>query len=95
MVPDSVHVLALGLDTATDRALWAYTGEHGYLIVSKDSDLRQLAFLFGPPPKAVWLRVGTCSTVAIADILRSSVDVIARFAASEDESLLVLPDLAD
>lgn len=39
--PDSAHVGALGLDTATDREIWAYAGEHGYLIVSKDSDFRQ------------------------------------------------------
>jgi predicted nuclease of predicted toxin-antitoxin system len=63
------------------------------VIVSKDSDFRQLAFLFGPPPKGIWLRVGNCSTAAIAEVIRSGVDVIARFAASEEESLLVLPDL--
>ena len=64
-----------------------------YMIASKDSDFRQLAFLFGPPPKVIWLRVGNCPTAAIAAVLRSNEDVIARFAASEEESLLVLPDL--
>ena len=95
MFPDSAHVAAFGLDTATDREIWAYAGEHEYLIVSKDSDFRQLAFLLGPPPKAVWLRVGNGSTVAIAELLRSGAEVIAGFAASEDEALLVLPDLDD
>ena len=93
MVPDSGHVAALGLETATDREIWAYAGEQGYLIVSKDSDFRQLAFLLGPPPKAVWLRIGNRSTAAIAEFLRASADVIAGFAASQDEALLVLPDL--
>jgi predicted nuclease of predicted toxin-antitoxin system len=46
-------VTDLGLDTATDREMRDYAGEHGYSIVSKDSDFRQLAFLFGPPPKAI------------------------------------------
>jgi predicted nuclease of predicted toxin-antitoxin system len=91
--PESAHVGSLGLDTATDREVWAYAGEQEYLIASKDSDFRQLAFLFGPPPKSIWLRVGNCSTAAIAAVLRSNVQVIARFAASEEESLLVLPDL--
>lgn len=90
--PDSAHVGSVGLDTATDSEVWAYAGEQGYLI-AKDSDFRQLAFLFGPPPKGIWLRVGNCSTEAIAAVLRSSVDVVSRFAASEEESLLVLPDL--
>jgi predicted nuclease of predicted toxin-antitoxin system len=93
LFPDSAHVGALGLDTATDREIWAYAGEHGYVIVSKDSDFRQLAFLLGPPPKAVWLRVGNRSTTEIAALLRSSADVIIRFATSEEEALLVLPDL--
>ncbi len=56
--PDSTHVANLGLDTATDRHIWTYAGEHGYIVVSKDSDFRQLAILLGPPPKAVWLPVG-------------------------------------
>ncbi len=93
--PDSNHVGVLGLDTAIDREIWSYAGEHGYMIVSKDSDFRQLAFLLGPPPKVVWLRVGNCSTAAIAAILRSGADDIAGFAASEEESLLVLPALDD
>lgn len=91
--PHSGHVAPLGLDTATDREIWAYAGQHGYLIVSKDSDFRQLAFLLGPPPKAVWLRLGNRSTAAIAELLRASADLIAQFAASEEEALLVLPDL--
>ena len=43
--PDSEHVADLNLDTATDRAIWDYAGAHGYVIVSKDTDFRQLAFL--------------------------------------------------
>lgn len=90
---DCAHVGALGLDVATDREIWTFAGEQGYLIVSKDSDFRQLAFLLGPPPKAVWLRVGNRSTTGISELLRSAADVIGRFAASEEEALLVLPNL--
>lgn len=72
--PDSAHVGSIGLDTATDREVWAYAGEQGYMIASKDSDFRQLAFLFGPPPKGIWFRVGNCSTAAIAAVLRSNED---------------------
>ena len=49
---DSRHVTDVGLDTATDADIWAWAGEHDYVIVSKDSDFRQLAFLHCPPPKA-------------------------------------------
>lgn len=47
--PDRGHAAALGIERATDREGWAHAGERCYLIVSKDSDLRQFAFLVGPP----------------------------------------------
>ena len=88
--PESVHVAHVALDTATDRAIWEYAGERGYVIVSKDTDFRQLAFLYGPPPKVVWLQVGNVSTAVIEDLLRRNVVRLTEFSASETESLLVL-----
>ncbi len=89
--PDSRHVTDVGLDTATDVEIWSWAGEHDYVIVSKDSDFRQLAFLYGPPPKAVWLRMGNASTLDIFNVLRDHLDDVTRFAGNEDEALLVLP----
>jgi predicted nuclease of predicted toxin-antitoxin system len=51
--PESSHVTEVGLERATDAEIWSHAGEHGFVIVSKDSDFRQLAFLYGPPPKAL------------------------------------------
>jgi predicted nuclease of predicted toxin-antitoxin system len=34
--------------------------------VSKDTDFHQRSFLFGGPPKVVWIRLGNCSTEDIA-----------------------------
>lgn len=91
--PDSAHVADLNLDTATDRAIWDYAGAHGYVIVSKDTDFRQLAFLYGPPPKVIWLRVGNASTAVIEELLRTSVDTVGRFVSSDEESFLILSPL--
>ncbi len=88
--PDSTHVLELGLDTASDNEIWDYAGQHGYTIVSKDSDFRQLAFLLGPPPKAVWLRLGNATTNDIAEVLRVRQRLITEFDSSESESLLII-----
>jgi predicted nuclease of predicted toxin-antitoxin system len=88
--PDSRHVTEVGLDTATDAEIWAYAGEHGFVIVSKDSDFRQLAFLHGPPPKAIWVRMGSASTIEIYNTVRDHHDEIERFAASADEALLIV-----
>lgn len=89
--PDSRHVTDVGLETATDAEIWTWAGEHDHLIVSKDSDFRQLAFLHGPPPKVIWLRMGNASTLDILHVLRDHLDDVARFAATEDDALLVLP----
>jgi len=89
--PESEHVTALDLDAATVQEIWRYAGEHGHVIVSKDSDFRQLAFLHGPPPKAVWLRVGNASTTAVLQLLLDHVEAIEAFSDNEDEALLVLP----
>jgi predicted nuclease of predicted toxin-antitoxin system len=91
--PDSVHVTDIGLDTATDREIWSYAGEHDLMIVSKDSDFRQLAFLHGPPPKAIWVRMGNASTLNIFNVLRSHLDAIEVFSRSADEALLVVPSI--
>ncbi len=84
---------ALNLDTATDREIWDYAGEHDYVIASKDSDFRQLAFLHGPPPKVVWLRVGNASTAMVLRTLLDHTGAVEAFALSEDEALLVLPGM--
>lgn len=88
--PDSQHVVEVSLDVATDDEIWAFAGEHGFVIVSKDSDFRQLAFLNGPPPKAVWLRLGNASTSEICAALRSNQNVMVAFSESEGEALLVI-----
>lgn len=64
------------------------------MIVSKDSDFRQLAFLYGPPPKVVWLRVGNASTATVLRVLLDHTEAVEAFAISDDEALLVLPALS-
>ena len=91
--PESAHVTSVGLDTVTDTEIWDYAKEHGFVIISKDSDFRQLAFLHGPPPKALWLRVGNASTAAVLQLILDHIAVIEAFGVSEDEALLVLPAL--
>lgn len=91
--PDSFHVVLLGLDTATDREVWDYAKANGFGIVSKDSDFGQLAFLYGAPPKVIWLRVGNQPTASVAGLLREAKPTIADFDASPTEAMLVLPGL--
>lgn len=61
--PELVHVRSVGLAAADDRTVWDYARDHGQIIVSKDGDFSDRAFVFGAPPKVIWVAVGNCSTV--------------------------------
>ena len=78
LFPDSRHVFDLGLDTAPDEELWAYARDHGFLIVSKDSDFTDFSTLHGFPPKVIWLRLGNCTTGQVETALRTHYDQIAH-----------------
>lgn len=61
--------------------------------MSKDSDFRQLAFLYGPPPKVIWLRVGNASTADLLQVILDHLDDMLAFDHSEDGAMLVIPRL--
>ena len=65
LFPDSEHVRSVGLKTAIDTVVWDYAKNNGLMIVSKDSDFHQMSFLYGFPPKVVWVRLGNCSTTDV------------------------------
>ena len=87
--PESDHVLAFGLARATDREIFRFARENGFSIVSKDSDFRQLSFVFGAPPKVIWLRIGNRSADEIRRILSRFTQRILNFE-SEPESFLII-----
>jgi predicted nuclease of predicted toxin-antitoxin system len=90
LYPASNHVRMVGLDKADDSLVWEYAKDHGYAIVSKDEDLHQRSFVFGPPPKVVWLRLGNCDTNAIEDALRGNRDRLAEFAGQREHAFLIV-----
>ena len=88
--PGTAHVADVGLSTATDRDVWEHARRHDFVIVSKDSDFNDLAFVHGQPPKVIWVRVGNASTGAIKALLIGAVESIYSFAATADDAVLVL-----
>ena len=60
--PESRHVDSVGLHGRADADLWNYASQHGFVLVSKDNDFRQLSFLRGAPPKVIWLHIGNAPT---------------------------------
>ena len=88
--PDSSHLDLHGIQGASDAVVWTFAREHGFTIVSRDNDFRQRAFVYGPPPKVIWLSVRNAGTGRISKLLRSSALKIGNFIGDPDEALLVL-----
>lgn len=90
LFPDSIHVRKVGLAKADDRVLWDYAKAHELTIATKDSDLHQLSFLYGHPPKVVWIQRGNCSTGEIETILRDHYKDVLAFEQDTESSFLAL-----
>ena len=88
--PDSRHVDDVGLHGRTDTDLWNYAGQHGFMLVSKDNDFRQLSFLRGAPPKVIWLHVGNASTREIEALILARHNRIQEFLDDPESALLIV-----
>jgi predicted nuclease of predicted toxin-antitoxin system len=86
--PKSEHVKSLGMEEASDSSIWEYARVNDFVIISKDSDFHQRSFLYGHPPKVIWIQRGNCSTIEIYDIVLKHQDDIARFLNNSDSSFL-------
>lgn len=88
--PKSSHIDFLQMQGTTDTNIWEYAKKEDYIIVSKDNDFRQRAFLLGPPPKVIWLSVGNGGTKIIKDMVLKNTSEIKKFSENPSEALLIL-----
>ena len=79
LFPDSIHVRDVGLKAAGDPSVWEYAKNNDLMLVSKDSDMHQRSFVFGSPPKVVWVRLGNCSTADVEKLLRGHFAAVKTF----------------
>src|SRR6266403_3055239 len=79
LFPHSIHVREVGLKAADDPLVWEYARDNDLTLVSKDSDMHQRSFVFGPPPKVIWVRLGNCSTSQVEQLLRLHFNAIEAF----------------
>ena len=68
----------------------AYATEHGFTVVTKDTDFHQHSFVFGTPPKVIWIRLGNCPTRMVAELIRLHKAKIEEFAKNDDWVFLEL-----
>ena len=87
--PGSRAARDCGLRGASDLDVWEYALEHGFVIVSKDSDFSERSARFGSPPKVIWLRIGNCTTARVDFVLRNTAQRVHAFGASEDSCLVL------
>ena len=78
--PESNQIRLIGMAEADDRHIWEYAKSNQFTIVSQDADFADMATLFGPPPKVIWLRCGNQPTRIIEQKLRDHADAIVAFA---------------
>ena len=90
LYPESIHVRDVGLETASDDAVWSFAKQQSLTIVSKDSDFHQQSLILGHPPKVIWIQLGNCSTTEIEAILRTLHVDILSFVRDEQGSFLAL-----
>jgi predicted nuclease of predicted toxin-antitoxin system len=88
--PGSTHVRLVGLRDADDAVVWEYARDHNFVIVSKDSDFHQRSFLFGFPPKVIWIRRGNCPTADIEKIFGDHQSHILKFCEDSLHAFLAL-----
>lgn len=84
LFPDSAQVRELKLENLPDIAIWRFARENGYSIVTFDADYADLAALYGPPPKIVWIRNRNLTTSNLERVLNSWPDKIKEFIYKEE-----------
>ena len=86
--PGSAQIRLLGMETATDAALWTFARNEGYTIVTKDSDFVELSTLYGPPPKVIWLKLGNVSSNLVRSKLSEHAETIKEFLSDVEDGVL-------
>jgi predicted nuclease of predicted toxin-antitoxin system len=83
--PESSHVALIGLERATDRAIWDYAKVNGFVILTSDADFEELSLLHCAPPHVVRLVGRNLSKAALlallaahADEIRASIEIEGR-----------------
>jgi predicted nuclease of predicted toxin-antitoxin system len=89
LFPGSVHVFSVRLGP-DDQAIWEYARDHGYMIVSKDSDFYRFSVVHGAPPKVAWLKVGNAGTRKIVALLRARYSVLEALDADTTAAMAIV-----
>ena len=90
LFPESNHVRLLKLDKADDLDVWQYAKEHGYHIVTQDTDFHDINTLYGYPPKIIRINTGNTVTHTIVELLEKKNELIHDFLDNDEMGFLEL-----
>jgi predicted nuclease of predicted toxin-antitoxin system len=68
---DAFHVLALGLDCATDAEIWNYAKANSFVLITKDEDFSRRASQPNATVQVVWVRLGNCRKAVLLSVFDS------------------------
>jgi predicted nuclease of predicted toxin-antitoxin system len=68
----AVAVRDIGLRDASDPEIFAEARAAGAVVMTKDQDFIRLLEVQGPPPQVIWLRLGNSSTMALKQVLSTT-----------------------
>ena len=88
----SASVKSEGLIDAPDLEIWKFARQHGFVIVTQDSDFNDLALIEGHPPKIIWIRLGNLGTHEIIEVLEKFHKEIQYFIQDSEHSCFEIAD---
>lgn len=66
--PESIHVFSLGIE-GDDNLIWDYAVQHGFILLSKDSDFYHRSRQAKNSPKIIWFKKRNCSTSEVLSLI--------------------------
>ena len=79
ILPEAKQVRDLGLENISDKQIWEYAKESGYIIVTFDGDFYDFSLVWGHPPKIIWIRTHNQTTKNVEKILHKYMDTMQDF----------------
>ena len=87
---DLVHVRDVGLNHASDQAIWEWAAKNLHTIVTTDADFAAMSLQAGWPPKVIHLEECDFPFQIIEKLLRQNAVRIAEFGKDPNQALLAL-----
>lgn len=88
ILPEAKQVRNLGLENNSDKQIWEYAKEWGFVIVTFDGDFYDFSLIWGHPPKIIWIRTHNQTTKNVEEILRKYMNTMQDFQNDNDLACL-------